>query len=167
MHAIDLDPRAADNTLTNAFRNGVADRVSAETVDLYPWVPEVRYDVIVVSLYQTPVDPFEQLTGHRPFDYCGRNAVDHMLGRLPAALARDGVAYVLHLSMLSQRRTMEPLAQHGLTCSVADFEFFPITEHFAEAMPQIDEVIAQSDAHLLDISGSRAIVGYLLEVRHP
>jgi S-methylmethionine-dependent homocysteine/selenocysteine methylase len=95
VHAIDLDPRAVDNTLTNAFRNGVADRVSAETVDLYPWVPEVRYDVIVASLYQTPVDPFEQLTSHRPFDYWGRNAVDHMLARLPAALAADGVAYVL------------------------------------------------------------------------
>lgn len=166
VHAIDLDPRAVDNTLTNAFRNGVADRVSAETVDLYPWVPEVRYDVIVASLYQTPVDPFEQLTSHRPFDYWGRNAVDHMLGRLPAALAADGVAYVLHLSILSQRRTMELLAEHGLTCTVADFEFFPITEHFAPAMPQIEKVVAQSDAHLLDIGGSRSIVAYLLEVRH-
>jgi S-methylmethionine-dependent homocysteine/selenocysteine methylase/SAM-dependent methyltransferase len=166
VHAIDLDPRAVDNTLTNAFRNGVADRVSAETVDLYPWVPEIRYDVIVASLYQTPVDPFEQLTSHRPFDYWGRNAVDHVLGRLPDALAPDGVAYVLHLSILSQRRTMELLAEHCLTCRVADFEFFPLTEHFAEALPQIDKVIAQSDAHLLDIGGSRSIVAYLLEVRH-
>ena len=166
VHAIDLDPRAVDNTLTNAFRNGVADRVSAATVDLYPWVPEVRYDVIVASLYQTPVDPFEQLTSHRPFDYWGRNAVDHMLRRLPDALAADGVAYVLHLSILSQRRTMELLAQHDLTCAVADFEFFPITEHFADAMPQIEKVVAQSDAYLLDIGGSRSIVAYLLEVRH-
>ena len=107
----------------------------------------------------------EQLTSHRPLDCCGRNAVDHMLGRLPAALASDGVAYVLHLSILSQRRTMELLAQHDLTCAVADFEFFPITEHFAEAMPQIEKVIAQSDSHLLDIGG-RAIVAYMLEVRH-
>lgn len=64
------------------------------------------------------------------------------------------------------RRTMELLAQHDLTCAVADFEFFPITEHFAEAMPQIEKVIAQSDAYLLDIGGSRSIVAYLLEVRH-
>jgi hypothetical protein len=89
-----------------------------------------------------------------------------VLGRLPDALAPDGVAYVLHLSILSQRRTMELLAEHCLTCRVADFEFFPLTEHFAEALPQIDKVIAQSDAHLLDIGGSRSIVAYLLEVRH-
>ena len=58
VHAIDIDDRAVSNTLTNAFRNGVADRVSAAAVDLYPWVPEERYDVIVASLYQLPVDPF-------------------------------------------------------------------------------------------------------------
>ena len=31
-------------------------RLTAATVDLFPWVPEERYDVIVASLYQTPVD---------------------------------------------------------------------------------------------------------------
>ena len=60
MHAIDIDEAAVKNTLTNAFRNGVADRVSAAAQDLYPWVPEERYDLIVASLYQMPVDPFEQ-----------------------------------------------------------------------------------------------------------
>ena len=48
---------AVKNTLTNAFRNGVADRVSAAVQDLYPWVPEERYDVIVASLYQTAGRP--------------------------------------------------------------------------------------------------------------
>ena len=51
VHAIDLDERAAANALTNAFRNGVADRMTAATVDLFPWVPEEAYDVIVASLY--------------------------------------------------------------------------------------------------------------------
>ena len=36
---------AVANTLANAFRNGVADRVSGAAVDLYPWVPEERYEV--------------------------------------------------------------------------------------------------------------------------
>ena len=58
VHAIDIED-AVSNTLTNAFRNGVADRVSAACVDLYPWVPEERYDVIVASLHQLPGDPFE------------------------------------------------------------------------------------------------------------
>src|SRR5919107_162832 len=39
VHAIDIDRRAVANTLSNAFRNGVADRMTGEAVDLYPWVP--------------------------------------------------------------------------------------------------------------------------------
>ena len=65
MHAIDIDEAAVANTLANAFRNGVADRVSGAAVDLYPWVPEERYEVIVASLYQMPVDPGEQVSTHR------------------------------------------------------------------------------------------------------
>ena len=45
VHALDIDDRAVANTLANAFRNGVADRVTAATVDLFPWVPEERYEV--------------------------------------------------------------------------------------------------------------------------
>ena len=93
------------NTLTNAFRNGVADRISAAAVDLFPWVPEERYDVIVASLYQMPVDPFEQVSTHRPLDYWGRNLIDHLISLLPVALADDGVAYMLQLSIIGQQRT--------------------------------------------------------------
>ena len=39
VHAIDIDQAAVANTLSNAFRNGVADRVTGEQVDLYPWDP--------------------------------------------------------------------------------------------------------------------------------
>ena len=103
MHAIDLDERAAANALTNAFRNGVADRMTAATVDLFPWVPEEAYDVIVASLFQTPVDPLEQVTTHRPLDYWGRNLIDHLIGKLPEALAPGGVAYLMQLSVIGQR----------------------------------------------------------------
>ena len=53
---------AADATLLNAFRNGVVDRVSVAAVDLFPWTPEARYDVIVASLFQAPVDPLVAAT---------------------------------------------------------------------------------------------------------
>jgi hypothetical protein len=39
VHAIEIDEAAVKNALTNAFRNGVADRVSAARQDLFPWVP--------------------------------------------------------------------------------------------------------------------------------
>ena len=106
MHAIDIDKRAVANTLSNAFRNGVADRVSGEQVDLYPWDPEHRYDVVVASLYQMPNDPSEQLTSHRPLDYWGRGLFDHLLSLLRACSSRTARAYLMQLSILSQRETL-------------------------------------------------------------
>ena len=109
VHAIDIDEAAVKNTMTNAFRNGLADRVSAAAQDLYPWVPEERYDVIVASLYQMPVDPFEQVGTHRPLDYWGRNLLDHLIRLLSEALADDGTAYVMQLSIIGERRTTQLL----------------------------------------------------------
>jgi cyclopropane fatty-acyl-phospholipid synthase-like methyltransferase len=165
VHGIDLDPGAVIETLTNAFRNGVADRVTAASVDLYPWVPEERYDVIVASLYQTPVDPFQQVSTHRPVDYWGRNLLDHLIRMLPEALEEDGVAYVMQLSILSQQRTSELLAERGLEARVADFGFFPFSGHFREAGGQIDRVESLSDAHHLRFGGADVMVAYLLEIR--
>jgi cyclopropane fatty-acyl-phospholipid synthase-like methyltransferase len=109
VHGLDIEPAAIKNTMTNAFQNGVADRVSAAVQDLYPWVPEERYDVIVASLYQTPVDPFEPVVSHRRLDYWGRGPLDHLIRMLPEALADDGAAYVMQLSIIGQRRTMQLL----------------------------------------------------------
>jgi S-methylmethionine-dependent homocysteine/selenocysteine methylase/SAM-dependent methyltransferase len=166
VHAIDVDERAAANTLTNAFRNGVADRVTAAAVDLYPWVPEEPYDVVVASLYQTPVDPLEQITTHRPLDYWGRNLIDHLIGRLPEALAPGGVAYVMQLSIIGQERTAELLEDARLTGRVVDFGFFAFTDLFAEKKAQIRRVEELSDAYHLTLGDDDVMVAYLLEIAH-
>ena len=165
VHAIDLDRRAVDNTLGNAFRHGVAERVSADTVDLFPWVPEERYELIVASLYQMPVDPFEQVTTHRPLDYWGRNLIDHLITKLPAALAPGGVAYLMQLSVIGQERTAARLAEHGLEARVVDFSFFEFHELFLEKREQIARVEELSDAYHLKLDDSDVMVAYLLEVR--
>jgi S-methylmethionine-dependent homocysteine/selenocysteine methylase/SAM-dependent methyltransferase len=165
VHAIDVDKRAVANTLTNAFRNGVADRVTAATVDLFPWVPEEPYDLIVASLYQTPVDPFEQVTTHRPLDYWGRNLIDHLIGKLPDALAPGGVAYVMQLSIIGQQRTEELLEEHGFSARVADFGFFEFHELFRDKQEQIERVEQLSDAYHLEVGEENVLVAYLLEVR--
>ena len=166
VHGIDIDPAAAEATLVNAFRNGVADRVSAAAADLYEWVPETRYDVIVASLFQAPVDPLDAAHSHRPPDFWGRTAIDHLIGLLPRALADDGVAYVLQVSILSQQRTSGLLERHGLRARVADFGFSPFTDGFRRVADQIARVERMSDAHHLDVSGSDVIVAYLLEITH-
>ena len=161
--AIDVATEAADATLLNAFRNGVVDRVSVAAVDLFPWTPDGRYDVIVASLFQAPVDP---LVGDatRPVDYWGRNAVDHVIRTLPRALADDGVAYVLQTSLLSQERTSALLEHCGLQGRVVDFAFLPFTDYLRQSTEHLARVERTSDAHHLDVCGSEMMVGYLLEI---
>jgi cyclopropane fatty-acyl-phospholipid synthase-like methyltransferase len=164
VHAIDIDETAVKNTMTNAFRNGLADRVSAGAQDLYPWVPEERYDVVVASLYQMPVDPFEQVTTHRPLDYWGRNLLDHLMRLLPEALADDGVAYLMQLSIIGERRTTQLLDSLGFQARVVDFGFFEFSDLFAERNEQINRVEERSDAYHLTLGRSDVMVTYLLEV---
>ncbi len=124
MRALDIDDRAVANTLANAFRNDVADRVTAQTVDLFPWVPEERYEVIVASLYQKPTDPFARVSSHRLPDYWGRNLVDQLIEKLSEALAPEGVAYIVQLSILSQGHTADALAARGFVAQAVDYTLF-------------------------------------------
>jgi S-methylmethionine-dependent homocysteine/selenocysteine methylase/SAM-dependent methyltransferase len=164
VHAIDVDRRAVANTLSNAFRNGVADRITGEAIDLYPWVPKDRYDVVVASLYQMPVDPYEQPNSHRPLDFWGRNLLDHLFTLLPKLLADDGVAYVMQLSILGQERSAELLAAGGFRARVVDFEFFAFHALFEQRKEQIDRVEELSDAYHLRFRDEDVMVAYLLEV---
>ncbi len=164
VRAVDIQREAVANTLANAFRNGVADRVTGAEVDLYMVEPEERYDVVVASLYQMPVDPFEQFAGHRPLDFWGRNLVDHLIGLLPRLLVDDGVALVMQLSILSQRQTAELLDRLGLRARVVETGFFPFTELFEENREQIERVEQLSDAYHLDLRDQDVMVAYLLEL---
>jgi S-methylmethionine-dependent homocysteine/selenocysteine methylase/SAM-dependent methyltransferase len=164
VHGIDLDPEAVALTMTNAFRNGVSERVTAATADLFAWLPDERYEVIVASLFQTPVDPFQNVASHRPLDYWGRSAVDHVIGMLPEALTPDGEAYLLHLSILSQGRTEQMLAEHDLEAEVVDYTFFPFADHFHESEEQIARVESLSDAYHLEVGGEGVMIAYLLRV---
>jgi S-methylmethionine-dependent homocysteine/selenocysteine methylase/tRNA1(Val) A37 N6-methylase TrmN6 len=164
VHAIDIDKRAVANTLSNAFRNGVAERVSGEQVDLYPWDPEHRYDVVVASLYQMPNDPFQQLTSHRPLDYWGRGLFDHLLNLLPSLLEPDGRAYLMQLSILSQRETLKQLQAKGLSGRVVDFSFFEFSPLFGEYAEQIRRVEELSDAYHLRFGDVNVMIAYLIEI---
>ncbi len=164
VHGIDINAAAVKNTMANAFRNGVADRVSAGVQDLYPWVPEERYDVIVASLYQTPVDPFEPVVSHRPLDYWGRGLIDHLLRMLPEALADDGTAYVMQLSIIGERRTTQLLDRLGYQARVVDFGLFEFTELFEDARDQIERVEELSDAYHLKLGATDVMAAYLLEI---
>jgi S-methylmethionine-dependent homocysteine/selenocysteine methylase/SAM-dependent methyltransferase len=162
--AIDVDRNAVANTLANAFRNGVADRLTGEVVDLYQWQPKERFDVVVASLYQMPVDPFEEPTGHRPLDYWGRTQLDYLLRLLPLVLSDDGRAYVMQLSIVGQAQTADLLAEGGLAARVVDFAFFPFGPLFVSNKEQIERVEQLSDAYHLVVGDEDLAIAYLLEV---
>jgi S-methylmethionine-dependent homocysteine/selenocysteine methylase/SAM-dependent methyltransferase len=164
VHAIDIQRQAVANTLANAFRNGVVDRVTGAEIDLYTYEPEERYEIVVASLYQMPVDPFEEATGHRPVDFWGRNLLDHLLALLPQVLDEDGRAYVMQLSILSQLRTAEILEEKGLAARVVDLGFFPLSGVFLENREQIARVEQLSDAWHLELGEEEVMVAYLLEI---
>lgn len=165
VHAIDFEEAAVRNTLTNAFRNGVADRVTTSHVDLYPWIPEERYDVIVASLWQRPSDPFAPVTSHRPRDFWGRNLIDHLIGMLPQALSDDGVALILQLSIVGQQRTIELLERAGYTSRIVDFALVALETGDDQELDQVLRVESRSDAYHLRLAGSDVLVAYLLEIR--
>jgi len=164
VHAVDIERESVATTLANSYRNGVADHVTGAEVDLYMLEPEQQFDVVAASLYQMPVDPYEQFTGHRPLDYWGRNLVDHLIGLLPRLLADGGVAYVMQLSIVSQLETAAQLEAAGLTGRVVDFGFFPFSEAFERNRRQIERVEELSDAYHLSLGGSDVMVAYLLEI---
>ncbi len=164
VHAIDIDDNAVANTLANAFRNGVADRITGEVVDLYEWEPTASFDVVVASLYQMPTDPYAEPTGHRPLDYWGRNLLDHLLKLLPHLLAEGGRAYVMQLSIVGQHETARLLARCGLRGRVIDFSFFPFGPLFQENKEQILRVEQLSDAYHLVVGGEDVMIAYLLEI---
>lgn len=164
VHAVDIERESVATTLANAYRNGVAEQVTGAEVDLYMLEPAERYDVVVASLYQMPVDPYEQFTGHRPLDYWGRNLVDHLIGLLPGLLAEGGVAYLMQLSIVSQLETAAQLEAAGLTGRVVDFGFFPFSEAFDRNREQIERVEELSDAYHLRLGNADVMVAYLLEI---
>ena len=164
VHAIDIDEKAVANTLANAARNGVSDRTTGDTADLFDWEPERSFDVVVASLYQLPVDPFEEPTGHRPLDYWGRTLLDHFLRLLPKLLAPGGRAYVMQLSIIGQQATAGLLEDGGLEARVVEFSFFPFGPLFEQSRAQIERVEQLSDAYHVAVGDEDVMVAYLLEV---
>jgi S-methylmethionine-dependent homocysteine/selenocysteine methylase/tRNA1(Val) A37 N6-methylase TrmN6 len=166
VHAIDIQSEAVANTLANCFRNGVAGRVSANVTDLYTYTPDQKYDVVIASLYQMPVDPLGDLSSHRPVDFWGRNQVDHLISVLPELLKDDGVAYVMQISILGQLRSAELLERARLDSKLIDFSFFEFSPVFCQNIEQILRVEQLSDAYHLTFGESNVLVMYLLEVTH-
>lgn len=165
VEAIDIDPAAVANTLSNAGLNGVDDRIAGTVADLEDWHPTRRYDLAVASLYQLPVDPSGTPQAERPPDFWGRGHLDRFLRMLPDLLTPPGRALVLQLSIIGQERTAELLAELGLEARIVDFGFFPFGPLFSRNAAQIAVVEALSDAHHIHVGDEDVMIAYALEIR--
>ena len=165
--AVDIQSKAVDNTLTNAFRNGVADKMTGVAADLYSFMPDNKFDVIVASLYQMPTNPRGQFSGHRDIDYWGRNLLDHFIKNLDNYLAKGGMAYLMQVSMLGAQRTENLLQKHGFQYRIVDFNLYQFNPVFRDNLEQIQAVEKLSDAYHFEFGAEEhTMVMYLLEIRH-
>ena len=155
VHAIDVAADAIDATLVNAFRNGVVDRVSAAArrpLRLDARGALRRHRRVAVP---APRGPRWRRTPIVPVDYWGRNAVDHLIRILPRALADDGVAYVLQVSLLSQERTSRPArAPRAAGARPRLRASFPSPRASAAAPSRSRASSGLSDAHHLEVCGA-------------
>ena len=83
---------------------------------------------------------------------------------MPQALADDGTAYILQLSIIGERRTAQLLEKLGYQSRVVDFGFFEFTGLFREKREQIARVEELSDAYHLQLGDTDVMVAYLLEI---
>jgi len=81
-----------------------------------------------------------------------------------ANLEKDGRAYVMQLSILSERETLKQLESRGLDSRVVDFSFFEFTPVFDEHSEQIRRVEELSDAYHLRFGEVNTMIAYLLEI---
>jgi hypothetical protein len=131
---VDVEPDLVVVTPSNGTRDCLASRVAAAVVDLYPLVPDTHSDVIVTS--------------HSDDEGC--SPLDPLIAVLPST---EGSAYFLQLSILSQERAAELLADGG--ARRADFTFLPVAD---------GDGAEQSGAYHLRIAGSDMLVAYRLEI---
>ena len=120
--------------------------------------------MIVATLSQMPLDPFGPPLGHRPFDYWGRNLIDHLIRLLPVAHAPAGTALITQLSIIGARRTIENLERAGFASRVADYGFVVFGDLDTEPSEQIERVEASSDAYHIRLGGRDMMVAYLIEI---
>ncbi|HTX11785.1 MAG TPA: hypothetical protein VME22_24400 [Solirubrobacteraceae bacterium] len=138
--------------------------MTAEVEDIYPWLPEERYEVVVANLPQTPIDPRSQLSSHRPTDYWGRGLVDQVIGRLPRALAPEGRCFLTLASLLSREKTLQLLAAAGLSADVVAWELQDLPATHGMQAEHIADVEQLSDGYTLRIGEDAVLVTYLLEI---
>src|SRR4029079_14394308 len=76
----------------------------------------------------------------------------------------EGVAYVMQLSLLSERRTTGLLDTAGFRAEVVDWAMFGMPPGAAEPGARIERVEELSDAYHLRVGERDVVVAYLLEI---
>ena len=166
VHAIDIDRNAIANTVSNAYRNGVGDRVSGDDVDLYQWttgralrpdrrepLPDARR-----SLRGAERPPPARLLGPQPARPLPRAAA-------APAQRRRVARSIMQLSIVGQAATSQKLgARRAERRASSTSRSSRSARSSAANKPQIERVEQLSDAYHLKLGGDDVMVAYLIEV---
>ena len=150
-------------------RSATASRTASPrpATDLYPWVPEERYEVIVASLPETPVDPFQpgrrapagRLLGPRAARPGARASCPRRSRRRASRTSCSSRSPRRRGRSSCSPRTASRAASWTSGCSAS-------RPGSPTSRAQIARVEELSDAYHVRIGDHDAMVAYLLEIRH-
>ena len=114
--AVDINKKAVVNTIENAKRCGLSDRINAIQSDLFSAIAKRKFDCIVFNPPYLSASSLGDVSieGGK----CGYELLHKFLDKLPLYLRRDGVCYFVQSSLNSEQRTKKKLTSLGLSFEI-------------------------------------------------
>jgi len=137
--AVDVMPQARQLVIDNAKRNGVSDRVTALTGDIYSEIGDKTYDVIISDVSGV-VDEVSRLSPWYPDTiptggYDGADQIVKMLDGARAHLKPGGVLYYPTGTISSTKRTLEAAKRaFGENIEIVEQIEVPFCQEFKDNM---------------------------------
>ena len=114
--AVDINKKAVVNTIENAKRCGLSDRINAIQSDLFSAIAKRKFDCIVFNPPYLPASSLSDISieGGKH----GYEILHKFLDKLPLRLKRGGVCYFVQSSLNSEQRTKKKLTSLGLSFEI-------------------------------------------------
>ena len=122
--------------------------MTGEAVDLYHWQPDEHYDAVVASLYQMPVDPYEEPTAIARWT-TGAATCSTTSSRLLPQLLAEGGGRSSCSSRSSASSARRALLEAGGFTAASSTSLLPVRPAVRRNGEQIARVEELSDAYHL------------------
>lgn len=166
--AVDVMPEARDLVVSNARRNGVADRVNALTGDIYTSIGSKKYDVIISDVSGV-VDEVSRLSPWYPDSiptggYDGADQIVKMLDDARLHLKPGGSLYYPTGTISSTKRTLDAAQRaFGSNIEIVEQIEVPFCQEFKDNM---DVMTRLQEEGLIEFATRRSRHLWTLQIYH-